>query len=420
MRRVLSSHALSRLSSPVRIAILRAVAIACVLLAGPRAVSAQDTPDPADAARFRLGALRFTPSIAVTSLGIDDNVFNELDDRKRDTTAAVGPAVDAWLTLGAVRVSGRSSGQYLYFKEYKNQRSWNTLDQARIDVPLVRLTPFVTGTYVNSRERPGFEIDSRARRRDVGGTAGVELRLTSKTRVNVSGGQTRLSYDRNETFLGASLADALDRTTTTEVVQLRYALTPLTTFVLTSEGIQDRFDVAGTRNADSIRVMPGFDLKPFALISGQVAIGFRHFDVHDAQTPDYDGLVAAIDARYAIGATQIEAKMDRDVAYSFEALQPYYALTDVGLTVTERITSTWDLVARGGRQSLAYRSAVPTSAPRRVDRGQTYGAGIGYRVGETVRLGLDANYYRRRSQVSDLRNYEGLRVGASVSYGLPQ
>jgi hypothetical protein len=37
-----------------------------------------------------------------------------------------------------------------------------------------------------------------------------------------------------------------------------------------------------------------------------------------------------------------------------------------------------------------------------------------------VRLGLDANYYRRESQALVFRNFEGLRVGASISYGLPQ
>jgi hypothetical protein len=402
----------------VRNLVIRALALICALLSGVGTLLAQDLPEPADTARFRIGGLRFTPSIAVTSLGVDQNVFNELDDPKQDTTAAVGPAVDAWLTAGATRLSVRSAGQYLYFREYENQRSWNTENRARIEVPLAHVTPFVAATYINSRERPGYEIDSRARRRDTGGTAGIEFRLSGKTQVNVSGGQTRLQYDRTETFLGQSLSDALDRTTNTETVQWQYALTPLTTFVLTTEGIQDRFQVAETRNSDSIRVTAGFDLKPFALISGKVALGFRHFDVHHAQTPDYDGFVAAIDARYAFGATQIAARVDRDVTYSFESTHPYYTLTDTRVAITERVTTTWDLVARTGRQSLGYRSDAPGAD--RTDRGTSYGGGIGYRFGDSVRLGFDVDYYRRRSQAANQRNYEGLRYGASVSYGLPQ
>ena len=57
---------------------------------------AQDDVDPAEAARFRIGALRFTPSIAVSNLGVDSNVFNEADEPEaRTRTAAVGPAVES-------------------------------------------------------------------------------------------------------------------------------------------------------------------------------------------------------------------------------------------------------------------------------------------------------------------------------------
>jgi len=51
---------------------------------------------------------------------------------------------------------------------------------------------------------------------------------------------------------------------------------------------------------------------------------------------------------------------------------------------------------------------------------RVYGAGIGYRVGEILRIGVDADYYQRTSEALTQHNYEGFRVGASFSYGLPQ
>jgi hypothetical protein len=396
--------------------------VACLLLLfNAYGVSAQEATDGSETARFRVGVLRFTPSIAVSNVGIDNNVFNEVEDPKRDTTAAVGPAAAFWLRLGRARLSGKTSGQYLYFKEYDNQRSWNTDNQARLELPLARITPFLTGAYTNSRDRPGFEIDSRARRHDQTVTGGLDVRLTGKTRFSVTGGQSKLTYAKDATFLGTALADTLDRTTTTEQLQLRSTLTPLTTFVFTSEAIQDRFAVAEDRNADSIRVLAGFELKPFALISGKAAVGFRHFNILSDRTPDYNGVVAAIDARYVLVATQIQAKVNRDITYSFETSEPYYALTDLALTITQRITTAWDVVGRGGRQWLAYRSTAASAATGgRTDRGDVFGAGIGYRLGETIRIGLDANHYRRRSEAFTERDYQGLRFGASVSYGLPQ
>jgi len=362
--------------------------------------------------------LRFTPSIALTDVGVDNNVFNEADNPKQDTTAAIGPAVALWMNLGRGRLSGTSSGQYLYFKQYDNQRSWNTRTTLRLELPLIRFKPFVAGTYVNTRERPGFEIDSRARRRDQSATVGSEVRVGGKTTLVFSGSLAQLAYDKNETFLGAALAKTLDRQTNTETLEFRYALTPLTTFVIGADAIQERFVTGTERNADSIKVMPGFELKPLALISGKVAVGFRHFDALNGETPDFDGVVAMVDARYSLAATSFRIAVNRDLTYSFEPTEPYYALTDSTLTVTQRITYVWDVVGRAGRQSLAYRRFGSSGQPgERVDHGTLLGGGVGYRVGKSVRVGVDANYYRRDSSSQILRDYEGLRVGASVSYG---
>jgi hypothetical protein len=383
---------------------------------------AQQPVEPSEAARFRWGALRFTPSLAITDVGIDNNVFNEAEHRKQDTTAAIGPAAALWMNLGRGRLSGKASGQYLYFKEYENQRSWNTNVDMRLQFPLVRIKPFVAGTYVNTRERPGFEIDSRARRRDQTVSIGTDIRLSGKTSFVVSAGQARFAYDKNETFLGAELARVLDRRADTETLQLRYILTPLTTFVVSTEATQDRFVIQTIRNADSIRVMPGFELKPFALISGRVGVGFRHFNALSPDVPDYNGVIASVDAQYSMAATNFHVTVNRDLNYSFEAQEPYYALTDSVLTITQRVTRVWDIVGRGGRQSLAYRrfSSLTGESSTRVDHGTLVGLGVGYRLGKTVRLGIDANYYQRESPTANLRDFEGLRVGASVSYGLPQ
>ena len=56
--------------------------------------------------------------------------------------------------------------------------------------------------------------------------------------------------------------------------------------------------------------------------------------------------------------------------------------------------------------------------PSRTDRLWQAGAGLGYRPSPTLRLGLDAVYLQRVAGSTALQNYEGLRVGASFSYGL--
>ena len=237
----------------------------------------------------------------------------------------------------------------------------------------------------------------------------------------LTGKRSWFKYDDVEQYRGINLGERLNRRSDIEELHARVRLTPLTTFVVRTQAMQDRFDVADVRNTDSYSVMPGFELRPQALISGEVFVGVRRFTPLSSDLPDFTGVVAAVKAKYALSATRFGVNVARDITYSFEALQPYYALTDVGGDVTQRITYAWDVVVRGSRQSMAYRNVVTTtSLPERIDRSWMAGAGLGYRLGETLRLGFDANYYRRTVDLNGARNYEGLRLGASVSYGLPQ
>jgi hypothetical protein len=399
----------------------RALALVCAFSALAVSASAQEQEDPFETARFRFGPIRFTPAIEITSLGHDSNVFNEAENPKSDTTAAFGPTVQLWMRPAGTRLSARFGGQYLYFKEFSNERAWNTRNEAKWEVPLARLTPFVEGSYVNTQERQGYEIDSRARRHDDTLGGGTAVRLSGKTAFVVSYKRANIEYDADEAFLGTALAEALNRREELTRVQFRYALTPLTTFVVDTDIGRDRFKLTTIRDADSIKVMPGFEIKPLALISGKLFAGYRQFDPLSPALPDYRGLVAAIEATYVGGSTRYDVKVDRDVAYSYDALRPYYALLDAGLTVTQRVTRSWELVGRGSRQRLAYKQLESASdSDGGTDRGYIFGAGIGYLAGEVLRLGADANYYTRRSEVEGRRDYEGLRVFGSIKYGIRQ
>ena len=396
---------------------LTALVLMCVCVAAVgRAQEA--VPDPAETARFRIGALRFTPSIAVSNVGVDSNVFNEADDPKQDTTAAVGPAVNLWLKTGPARLSGKASGQYLYFNKYTNQRSWNTNADGRWDLMLSRFVPYVSAGLSDNKDRPGYEIDSRVRLKLEQVHVGTPIRLSGKTTLLLEGGHTSMRYDRHDLVLGDQIANTLDRRTNAEDVQLRVALTPLTVFAVRAEALQDRFVYETDRDADSVKVMPGFELKPEALISGQVFVGVRHFNGLHAEVPDYTGVVADVNASYVLRSTLVQLRVSRDLNYSYELLRPYYAQLDTGLQLTQRITRRWDLVGRGGRQILDYQHLASATLPARTDRSWQAGAGIGYRPAETLRLGLDAIYSRRDSGTFVVRNYDGLRVGASFSYGL--
>ena len=401
----------------------------CVLLCLSTPALAQEAPDDSEKARFQWGPIRFTPTLEITSLGRDSNVFNEVVNPKSDFTAAIGPAVKMWMRPARTRLTFTTGGQYVYFHEYESQRAWNTHHELNWEVPLARVTPFVGGAFVNARERQGYEIDARVRRRDTSFVVGSKLRVSGKTELVGSYRQFELAYDDRETVLGAELSERLDRRENRSTFQFRYALTPLTTFVTSVETSRDRFDSASFRDSNSVKVLPGFELKPLALISGTVFVGYRQFNPLDERVPDYRGVVAAVRAKYTYSATRFEVNVDRDIAYSFEETQPYYVLLDYGLTITQRITHRWDVVGQGALQRLGYRSVATGPEPLglpgellsarqdRVDRGRIFGGGVGYRLNEVTRLGFNVSHSRRES-ASLLRAFEGTRIFGSITYGM--
>lgn len=397
------------------------IAVACVLLAlASRPVAAQDDADPASTARVHWGFLHFTPSVSLSNFGTDSNVFNAQGQPQRDFTAAFGPNMDLWMNVGRTRLSGRLSAQYVHFQTFENQRSLNTVNSLQWDFPLGRLTPFVGAAYTSTRNRRSFEIDTRPRGTIQTYTAGTVVRLSSRTSVVLSGGRTTSIFGQGELFRGADLT-TLNQESTFARARVRYGLTPLTTFVVDAQAIQDRFRSLPLRDADSIRVMSGFELKPAALISGSAIAGVRRFTPLQPEVPRYQGIISSVDTRLVIGSRLINASVNRDIMFSYLLEQPYYLLTDSALSLTQRIFGSWDLLARLSWQVLDYQTVVSNpDVIDRTDRIRMYTGGLGYRLGRTMRLGFNVSEIRRRSSWAALRDYTGVRMGISIDYGTNQ
>ena len=389
-----------------------------VLLSAPPASNAQQSDDPIENARFQFGPLGLTPSISLANLGIDSNVFNEFDNPRRDFTFTLAPQLNSWFRAGRSRLSAQTRADLIYFHTYSSERSVDGDIDARWQMPMNRLTPWVGGGYSEGRQRLGYEIDLRSRRVTNELALGVDARITRKTGIGFSARRMSYSFDADEFFRGTSLQEVLNRTSESVGIEYRQSLTPLTTFVVQADALRDRFGYSLARNSDSVQVQVGFDLQPFALISGRARVGYRKFDAIGGGYPSFRGVVANFTVASTVkGRTRIELSGDRDVNYSFEVTEPYYVQTGAVLTATPRLTDHWDIQVRGGGQRLAYRAARDRSlAAERVDRSILFGGGVGYTLGRSIRVGVNVDRQRRRSPLF-ARAYEGYRIGTSVAYG---
>ena len=248
------------------------------------------------------------------------------------------------------------------------------------------------------------------------------FRLGPKLSVDIGAARRIYEFEEDQAIEDVRLATALNRTEQDVTGTVRYVLTPLTTFFVTITDQRDRFEFSPLRDSNSSRLAPGFEFKPFALISGKASVGYRRFDALALGVPDYAGLVALVDVSYiARDATRVSVAYSRDVEYSYEAASPYYVTNGGGVTVTQAIGMVWDLVGRVSRTTLSYQAVAGLTgdgleiASRR-DRVFTYGGGLGCRTGADVRFGLDVDWTERSSILAG-HSYTGFKLGGSVTYG---
>jgi hypothetical protein len=367
---------------------------------------------------MRLGPLYVNPTLALTNAGVDDNVFNEATNPKRDYTVTITPATDLWLRFGPTWFQSNIREDIVWFNKFESERSANNAYNLKWIVPLSRFTLTPSWQYVNTRERPGFEIDARSQRTETAYGGAIEVRVLTKTFFGVKGEQRKTDFDGSAEFLGVNLHDELNRKVTSGNLTIRHQVTPLTSLSFEAGRSQDRFDFDHLRDSDSTTFTGSIRFDPAALLKGSASFGYRDFRPASSSLPGFRGSTAAVDLSYVLlGVTKVGGQITRDVQYSYDINQPYYVQTGGSASITQQIFGPLDVVVRGGLQRLEYqdRTGAAVAVSNRVDHVQTFGGGMGYHLGRDMRIGVNVDQSRRDSAVSS-RQYKGLVYGVSVTY----
>jgi hypothetical protein len=404
----------------VKIKALFLAGLALLFSAGVRAQSIPPEPD-SSRVRVHLGPLWLNPTLALTNAGVDTNVFNAAtaDVPQRDFTFTFTPQSDVYLRMGRTWFIGNIKEDLVWYEKFSGERSVNEKYTANWLIPLTRMTFDVGGNWVNTRERPGFEIDARSQRMEKAVNGAVEFRALSKTFFGARGERRRIDYDKAAVFLGSNLQFALARTLTSVALTLRHRLTPLTNITFDVGKEQERFDFTSIRDSNSTRVNVGVSFDPFALISGSALVGFRDFKPLSPDLPGYAGSTASVSLSYlALGSTKMSLTGIRDLQDSFDINEPYYLQSGINGSIAQQIYGPLDVQGRIGAQRLAYRARAGAviAVPNRTDHVQTYGVGVGYRLGRDLRFGVNVDQQKRTSLV-DRRQYDGLRYGVAITFG---
>jgi hypothetical protein len=369
------------------------------------------------------GPFYVRPGLTLDELGVDTNVFNQAGERKSDFTFTVAPRADIAVPLARRGLITATVGTDLvYYAEYESERSIDPRMLVRGEAYARRVTLFVENGWLNTRQRPNFEIDLRSRHQEHELAGGIAVRVTPKFSVEVAKRLGKIRFDGDAFFLGQRLQETLDRDTDAYTMTARHKLSFLTTLGVRYERKEDRFPLSPVRDTDSFRVMPGVEFKPRALISGSAWVGYRRFDPKNPIMPAKAGLVSELALSYTLlGSTTFGVTYDRDYQYSFEALNPYFVDNSVGVFIRRALGGRFDVQASAARHAydyerLAIQTADVAAAEARRDTTDNFGLGLGYRLKRQTRVAFGATYHTRKSTAA-LHVYEGLRYGTTVTYG---
>jgi hypothetical protein len=392
--------------------------VGCVLAVAISVAAHAGAQTEDDRPTLELGPVQFRPALMFKDVGIDNNVFNEPTNPKRDFTSTFTPALEVSTHPGRARLTYTTATDFVYFQKYTAERSRNTSMGGRAEMDLSWLKPFASFSAAVTSARPNSEIDARVRHEPRTYTAGTTVKIASRTSIGILGRRTTETYDENAFFRGQDLARALNTTMRAYESSVNFELTPFTTFSIVGGKEEQRFEHAPERDADSIRIAPTLTFSPLGLITGSASFGYRRFNGLDPSFPDYSGFVSSGSVgvlfydRYKVDTT-----FTRDARYSYERTLPYYIVSGVRAALSAQTVGPIDLRLLGGHEALSYRALAGGTVPAR-DRVLVYGGGVGYRIATRARFAVDAEFSHRLSERDESREFRNHRLVALLTWGV--
>lgn len=373
-------------------------------------------PEPHVFGELRLGVLTFAPTLRLSEIGIDTNVFN-LEGTERqppDFTATVQPGLEARVetTRAGLRVLG--TGAMVYYNNNDFERSINPAVQLAGFFRVARkieLFGEAGGGY--GRAHRGYEIDVRPRTSSKNYAVGARF-LSRRVGLEAVAQHGETRYDPAARYLGVQLNETLDRTTQSTNLAVSYRFSPYTTFALGVAAIGDRFPSSPNRDTAANRAYVSAAFHPRALISGSVQVGYVLGKTLSNVTPDFSGVTANAGVSYTWrDAFSVSLGASRDFEFSYRVEHPYYRYDIYEGAIRQALSHRFDIGVGMSLGTLSYPvlgdvPAVPTEVLRQLS------GSVGARVTRQVRVGV---YVRRIERLTGSRPYQAYRSGLEVTVG---
>jgi hypothetical protein len=389
-----------------------------------QAAGAQETarpaPSPHPFGQVRVGVLSFTPTIRLTNVGFDANVFDRTgtDRQAGDFTATVAPGVETRVTTPRLEARVSSTLSLVYYRQYATERAVNPgVDATAVERLSSRLSLYGRSGIGFFKERSGFEIDNRPRRLSHSSTVGTRIG-DRKLELDVHGTYAGVAYDPDALFANVNLAETMNTTSRGAGAGLTFRLSPYTSVVTLVDATATRFEFATDRDTNSYAGSAGLQFHPRAMIAGTAGLGYRVLHPLSVRNPSFSGFTPRAGLTYTLrDVLTVGVGAQRDVEASFYADRPYFLYTLYEGSVRQVLFHHVDIGGSLQYTTIEYQrflSDGPTLPALDPDVVRMATVSLGMPIARRFRVGW---YVQRWERLSAERPYHTVRTGLEMSVG---
>jgi hypothetical protein len=378
------------------------------------------TPTPHPFGQLNIGVLSFTPTLDLTNIGIDTNVFDfgGIERRSPDFTTTLEPGVETRVATRRLDAKIATNVGLVYYRKYASERAVNPRVITTVDERMSGALSFYGKSEIGyNKERPGLEIDSRPRSLSHGATFGARIG-ERKLQLDLHGSYGQVAYDPDARFLNVRLAETLNMSNRGAGGGVKYRLSPYTSVTTLVDATTTRFEFSPERDTNSYLASVNLEFHPRAMIAGTAGLGYRVLTPAADSNPDFSGFTPRVGLTYRLrDVLSAGIGVERDVERSFYSDRSHFLYTLYEGSVRQALFHPLDTGGSLQNPTMDYRQfrlpgppllALPTEVVRMTS------ANIGIPIGRGFRAGW---YVQRWERVSSERPYKAIRAGLEMSVG---
>jgi hypothetical protein len=385
--------------------VLLVFAVVAVGWLWPVAAAAQSPDETAPQGRFLLGSsVSVTPAVVIVA-GRDSNAIRTNTGVPAGEVYVV-PQIESWIGRGRVRLNLANAIEFNRQQTQSglqgdsatlvlnNATAVNQYHLARLDAGGQRLSLQGTAGFRDHYAPPtdfvGFEIGLKSRRIET--ELGTVVTVRPGGRIYYRGLLTasRLRYDADQRFQGASLEQNLNRNITLFGGEAQVQMTPLSSAGVSVNYYRDRFLFAPDRDGNGLRLMAGGQFAPRALLAGRAEVGYLRYRTVQSNA-EYGG------PAYNVGLSLIKAPVFLDVSgrrtieYSFDPGRGFYVSNGIDVFSLVTLGTSWEGFGRASVRGMSPKGPLAANEPFRGI--ELYKVGLARRFGAMTKVGTDIERY---------------------------